>query len=97
MTLNDNYIPGTFPTSSPTPLGGLRLDIGDLDMVVESAWTHNDQIIAGAERLHSERAEAPTSNQLSTDLWIGALGAPSKASTLQAIVDEATMSCHCIN
>ncbi|KAG2116099.1 uncharacterized protein F5147DRAFT_675968 [Suillus discolor] len=62
-------------------MGGLSIDPGALDLGVESAWTRGDQVTAGVKRSLSLRAEAPTSDQLSTDSWLGALGALSKISS----------------
>ncbi|KAG1839462.1 hypothetical protein DFJ58DRAFT_845706 [Suillus subalutaceus] len=80
--LTKENVPGTYLLGSLTPTGGLSLDAGALHLGVESAWTRNELIIAGAERSSSRGAEPPTIDQLSTDSWMGALGAPSKASTL---------------
>ncbi|KAG1880732.1 hypothetical protein C8R48DRAFT_767512 [Suillus tomentosus] len=74
---NDNKnVPGIFPLSSPAVVSGLSVDAGTLDLGVESAWTCDK--VARAKRSLSLRAEAPTSDQLSTDSWLGALGAPSE-------------------
>ncbi|KAG1791480.1 hypothetical protein EV424DRAFT_1549278 [Suillus variegatus] len=74
---NDNEnVPGTFPLSSPAVVSGLSVDAGTLDLGVESAWTRGK--VARAKQSLSLRAEAPTSDQLSMDSWLGALGAPSK-------------------
>ncbi|KAG2126404.1 hypothetical protein BD769DRAFT_1668416 [Suillus cothurnatus] len=83
----ENHVPGTFLTSSPPPTGRSSVDAGKLDLGVKSTQTHDDQIIAGAERSHSLRAEALTSDQLSSDSWLGTLGAPSKTSTPLLLVD----------
>ncbi|KAG2105019.1 uncharacterized protein F5147DRAFT_775338 [Suillus discolor] len=77
---NDNEhknVPGTFPLSSLAVVSGLSVDAGALDLGVESAWTR-DAAIARVKKSLSLRVEAPTSDQLSTDSWLGALGAPSK-------------------
>ncbi|KAG1806722.1 uncharacterized protein HD556DRAFT_1436667 [Suillus plorans] len=80
MSMNEN-VPGTFPLNSPIPMGGLSIDPGALDLGVESAWTRGDEVIAGVERSLSLGAKTPTSDQLSTDSWLGALGALSKISS----------------
>ncbi|KAG1845718.1 hypothetical protein DFJ58DRAFT_730779 [Suillus subalutaceus] len=87
MSTKEN-VPGTYPLGSPTPTGGLSLNAGALHLGVESAWTRDELIIAGTERSSSRGAEPPTIDQLSTDSWMGALGAPSKASTLSLRVGK---------
>lgn len=57
-------------------MSGLSVDAGALDLGVESAWTRSK--VARVKQSLSLRAEAPTSDQLSMDSWLGALGAPSK-------------------
>ncbi|KAG1793590.1 uncharacterized protein HD556DRAFT_1476806 [Suillus plorans] len=78
--MSKENVPGTFPLSSPDPTGKTSVDAGTLDLGVDSAWTRGNEVTAGVERSLSQRAEPPTSDQLSSDLWLGALGAPSKLS-----------------
>ncbi|KAG2103459.1 uncharacterized protein F5147DRAFT_809199 [Suillus discolor] len=89
---NDN-VPGTFPLSSPDPTGRTSIDAGTLDLGIDSAWTCGDEVTTGVERSLSQRAEPPTSDQLSSDSWLGALGAPSKLSlSAPDISDDGTGS-----
>ncbi|KAG1793082.1 uncharacterized protein HD556DRAFT_1308813 [Suillus plorans] len=78
--MSKENVPGTFPLSSPDPTGKTSVDTGTLDLGVDSAWTRGNEVTAGVERSLSQRAEPPTSDQLSSDSWLGALGAPSKLS-----------------
>ncbi|KAG1768668.1 hypothetical protein EDD22DRAFT_843948 [Suillus occidentalis] len=84
----ENTVPGTFPLSSPPPMGGLSLEIGNLDNVVESAWTRDHKVIAGVNKSHSMRVEAPTSDQQSTDSWMEALGDPSNPNAPPRTADD---------
>lgn len=61
-------------------MGRMSVDVGTLDLGVNSAWTHGDEVTAGVEWSLSQRAKPPTSDQLSSDSWLGGLGAPSKSS-----------------
>ncbi|KAG0697854.1 hypothetical protein DFH29DRAFT_878446 [Suillus ampliporus] len=77
MSTNSISAPGAFPRSSPAPMSGLSQDRGTLELGIESAWTRDKTFATGVERSDSLRAEPPTSDQLSMNSLMGALGAPS--------------------
>ncbi|KAG1848894.1 hypothetical protein F4604DRAFT_1687598 [Suillus subluteus] len=81
MPAKKTNISGTFLLSSPAPRGGLSVDVGALDLGVESVWTRNNEVVARVVSL-SVRAEALSSDHVSTDSWLGTLGAPSGTNSL---------------
>ncbi|KAG1724943.1 uncharacterized protein EDB91DRAFT_1254994 [Suillus paluster] len=59
----------------------LSKDRGALELGIESAWTCDETFVTGVKLSDSQRAEPPTSNQLSAKDAEGALGAPIETST----------------